>query len=151
MSSVVEIVAPVTTRESRLPANVAVVLSCALTGCPNGISTELMFTRSASRGSDGYFSGGWEWKEAVYENINGQRVETQPYRSDPVWETGVKFRIGLPEGKIRWLFLGYGFEDRPGCPMDYSSDSTNVTGTFWRRPWRNTVNRTVVPGFRDST
>ena len=78
-------------------------------GALNGISTELMFTRSASRWSDGYFSGGWEWKDAKYETINGVRVETRPYRSDPVFETGIKFRIGLPEGKIRWLFLNYRF------------------------------------------
>jgi len=75
----------------------------------NGISTELMFTRSASRWSDGYFSGGWEWKDAKYEDVGGVRTESEPKRSDPVWETGVKVRIGLPEGKIRWLFLNYRF------------------------------------------
>jgi hypothetical protein len=72
-------------------------------GLINALSTELMFTRSAARWSDGYFSGGWEWKE---ETINGEKVQT---RNDPVWETGMKLRIGLPEGKIRWLFLNYRF------------------------------------------
>ena len=78
-------------------------------GFARGISTELMFTRSASRWSDGYFSGGWEWIEAEHKMIDGVEVETEPKRSESVWETGMKVRVGLPEGKIRWLFLNYRF------------------------------------------
>jgi hypothetical protein len=36
-------------------------------------------------------------------------VEADPYRSAAVWETGVRFRVGLPEGPIRWLFLNQRF------------------------------------------
>jgi hypothetical protein len=75
-------------------------------GFLNGTSTELMFTRSASRWSDGYFSGGWEWRKAEHD---ASGIETSPARNDPVWETGVKVRVSLPEGKIRWLFLNYRF------------------------------------------
>jgi hypothetical protein len=90
-------------------------------GLVNALSTELMFTRSASRWSDGYFSGGWEWKE---ETINGEKVQT---RNDPVWETGMKFRIGLPEGKIRWLFLNYRFAGlRGGIRFNGVSPLTNA-------------------------
>ena len=74
-----------------------------------GVSTELMFTRSASRWSDGYFLGGWEWKNSFYEDVGGMRVETEPYRSQSVWETGVRLRVGLPEGPIRLLFLNQRF------------------------------------------
>ena len=75
-------------------------------GLLNGVSTEMMFTRSASRWCEGYFSGGWEWKNPDKENLYGDPL---PDRNDPVWETGVKVRVSLPEGKIRWLFLNYRF------------------------------------------
>jgi len=71
----------------------------------SGVSTELMFIRSASRWSDGYFLGGWEWKNSFFEQVNGVRVETQAARSLAVWESGVRLRVGLPEGPIRWLFM----------------------------------------------
>jgi hypothetical protein len=75
----------------------------------NGADLSLLWTRSAARWSDAYFSGGWEWKGAEYKTVEGQQVETEPYRSDPVFETGMKVRVGLPEGWIRWLFLDYRF------------------------------------------
>lgn len=74
-----------------------------------GVSTELLFTRSASRWTDGYFLGGWEWKNAYTRTENGVEVVVDPYRSQAVWETGVRLRVGLPEGPIRWLFLNQRF------------------------------------------
>jgi len=74
-----------------------------------GVSTELMFTRSASRWTDGYFLGGWEWKESKTKKVDGVEVVTRPYRSRSVWETGVRLRVGLPEGPIRLLFLNQRF------------------------------------------
>lgn len=75
----------------------------------SGVSTELMFTRSASRWSDGYFLGGWEWKDSYYRTVDGEQVLETPYRSQAVWETGVRVRVGLPEGWIRWIFLNQRF------------------------------------------
>ena len=74
-----------------------------------GVSTELMFIRSASRWSDGYFLGGWEWKDAYKQVIDGVEVEVDPARSEAVWESGMRFRVGLPEGPIRLLFLNQRF------------------------------------------
>jgi hypothetical protein len=73
----------------------------------NGISTELLFTPTASSWSSAYGSMGWEWEKAETEDVDGVQVETEPRRDDFVAEFGIKFRVGLPDNSLRWLALGY--------------------------------------------
>ena len=73
----------------------------------NGISTELLFTPTASSWSSAYGSAGWEWEKAESHQENGVAVEDEPKRNDFVAEFGIKFRIGLPDNSLRWLALGY--------------------------------------------
>jgi len=54
-----------------------------------------------------YFAGGWEYKPAEHQVVDGVEVETKSARNEPVWETGMKVRVGLPPGWIRWVFLDY--------------------------------------------
>ncbi len=73
----------------------------------NGYGVSLLWTRSAARWSDAYFLGGWEYQPAKREMVNGVEVETRAERNEAVWETGMKVRVGLPPGWIRWIFLDY--------------------------------------------
>ena len=64
----------------------------------------LMYTPSASRWIDKYFSAGVEWNIKKIENPLDNTKTT-----NCIYETGVKFRINIPKGnsKFRNVFAGY--------------------------------------------
>ncbi len=72
------------------------------------LSGELLFTASASRWVDWYFTFGAERFDKRTKKVDGEEIVI----SDAAWrealEIGIKFRFRAP-GKLRYGFLGYGF------------------------------------------
>lgn len=64
-------------------------------------SAEMVFTPTAVVWMAPYVLGGWEY--------HGDATRTGHRRNEFASEIGVKFRIALPPGRIRWPFLGQRF------------------------------------------
>ncbi len=72
------------------------------------ISGEVLFTPSASRWADWYLTLGPEFLREVTREENGEDVVVRDSEWEPALELGAKFRFRTV-GKLRYLFLGYGF------------------------------------------
>jgi hypothetical protein len=64
-------------------------------------SAELVFTPTAVVWAGPYVLGGWEYR--------GDAADAAHRRHEFASEVGVKFRIALPPGRLRWPFLGQRF------------------------------------------
>lgn len=65
------------------------------------VAAEVAFTPSATVWAGPYLSAGWEHRSGTLRE--GHK------RNELATEAGIKFRLALPEGSVRWLFLNQRF------------------------------------------
>jgi len=74
----------------------------------DGVSTDLIFTPSASRWADWYVALGYEHLLQRSRDEDGEKIITRDSFNGLGVEAGYKFRFAV-KGKARWFVLGYNF------------------------------------------